>query len=108
MKRYRLITALLSLILLACLSGVEGQYMQMGSGGYTSPSPTLVSQTTPQTSQVGQTANQYSQYYTMGPAPNTHITAPSNSIFQKMLQLPFSLVISDNQWLILNINPVPQ
>ncbi|MDD1758271.1 MAG: hypothetical protein LUQ22_06015 [Methanotrichaceae archaeon] len=83
MKKYRLLTALLSLTLLACLSGVEGQYMQ-----YTPQQGEVIGQVTPystesvgypttaQTSQVGQTTDQYSQYYTMGPAPSTHITSP--------------------------------
>jgi hypothetical protein len=80
-NKYQLITALLGLILLACLTCVEGQqYMEYSSGSasYTTPSPNSVGQTTPQISQMGmgQTANQYSQYFTMGPALNTHITAP--------------------------------
>ncbi len=69
MKKYRLSTALLGLILLACLYGVEGQYMQ-----YTPQQGEVIGQSTPyatetigyptntQTAPVGQTS-QYSQYY---------------------------------------------
>src|SRR5512136_380893 len=88
MKKYRLLTALLGLILLACLCGVEGQYMQ-----YTPQQGEVIGQSTPyatetigyptttQTAPVGQTS-QYSQYYTMGTAPNTHITAPQSFIME--------------------------
>ncbi|MDD1742530.1 MAG: hypothetical protein LUQ47_04270 [Methanotrichaceae archaeon] len=84
MKKEPIIIASLTLILFACLIGVEGQqYMDMQyptmSISYNTPSPTTVGyQTTTQTSQAGQTTgvSQYSQYYTMGPALNTHISAP--------------------------------
>ncbi|MDD1752023.1 MAG: hypothetical protein LUQ38_02900 [Methanotrichaceae archaeon] len=79
MKMYQLLPAFLGFILLAFVSGAVGQYMQYPteSAGYaTTPSPISVGYPTTQTSQVGQTTDQYAQYYTMGPAPNTHITAP--------------------------------
>jgi len=86
MKEYRLLLALLSLILLACLSGVEGQYVQYPtSNGYSATlNPISSGYPTIQTAQVGQTTDvsQYSQYYTMGPAPNTHITAPQQFIIE--------------------------
>jgi hypothetical protein len=75
MKEFRLLIALLSLILVACLSGVEGQYTQYpASSGY----PATLNPPTIQTAQAGQTTDvsQYAQYYTMGAASNTHITAP--------------------------------
>jgi len=80
MRRYRLLAALLSLILLACLFGVEAQFNVPQQGevvGQTTPytTETVGYPTATQTSQVGQ-ASQYSQYYTMGTAPNTQITAP--------------------------------
>jgi hypothetical protein len=60
MKISRLFTALLALILLACLSGVQGQY------------------TTSSTGSAAQSTPEYSQFYTMptGPAPSAHISAP--------------------------------
>ncbi len=66
MKVHRLFQALLALILLACAFGVQGQYSTPTSGYPTA---------TPST----QSANQYSQYYTMttGSAPSTHISAPT-------------------------------
>jgi len=79
MKEFRLFIALLSIILLACMSGVEGQYAQYPlSSGY----PATLNPPTIQTAQVGQTTDvsQYSQYYTMGPAQSTHITAPQDMI----------------------------
>src|SRR5512136_1251731 len=77
MRRYRLLVALLSLILLTCSFGVEAQYNVPQQGevvGQTTPytTETVGYPTAAQTSQVGQT----SQYYTMGPASNAHITAP--------------------------------
>ena len=76
MKKYQLLPALLGLILLAFVSGAVGQFMQ--SGGYAQTSPISVGYPTTQTSQVGQTTgvSPYAQYYTVGPAPQTHITAP--------------------------------
>jgi hypothetical protein len=92
MKKESIIAALLILILFVCLIGVEGQYY--------APQPEVIGQTTPyQTTSMGQpmqysttpseyqttapittatptSASQYAQYYTMGPAPTTHITAP--------------------------------
>lgn len=67
MKNLRLFTALLALVLLMCLSGVQGQYTTSPSG-YTAAMPTAAQNT----------ASQYSQYYQMlsGPAPNTHISVP--------------------------------
>jgi hypothetical protein len=80
MRQYRLPAALLSLILLACLFEVEAQYYISQRGevvGRTTPYPTLRAgyPTTAQTSQMDQTSH-YSQSYNMGPAPNTHLTAP--------------------------------
>jgi hypothetical protein len=81
MGKYQLFTTLLGLILLVYLSGVEGQIMQYPrvSGVNTTPSPTSFDYPTiNQTSQAPQTTNvsPYSQYYTMGTAPNAHVTAP--------------------------------
>ena len=81
MRRYQLSIVILVLVLLAGLSDVEGQYMQypMAAGGYTMPSATLVNYpTTNQTSQAAQPINvsPNSQYYTMGSAPNTHLSTP--------------------------------
>jgi len=83
MRQYHLLAALLSLILLTCLFGIEAQYyipQQSEVVGRTTQYPTsTVSYPTPaQTSQVGQTSQttQYSQYYTMGRELNTHVTAP--------------------------------
>ncbi len=69
MKLSRICSALLALILLACLSGVQGQYSTPTSG-YSAAAPSA-------TQNNAQYA-QYSQYYTMntGPAPNTHISVP--------------------------------
>ncbi len=63
---HRLFQALLALILLACAFGVQGQY-SMPTSGYPTATPS-----TPST-------NQNSQYYTTptGPAPSTHISAPT-------------------------------
>jgi hypothetical protein len=84
MKQYRLLTTLLSLVLLACLSGVEGQYIVPQQGevlGQVTPylTETVGYPTTTQISQAGQTS-QY--YYTMGTPPNTHITAPQQFIME--------------------------
>ena len=91
MKKDRIVATILTLILFACLIGVEGQY--------TAPRTDVLGQATPyQTEAIGQpmqypataggyqtatattttptAVSQYSQYYTMGPAPNTHVTAP--------------------------------
>jgi hypothetical protein len=83
MKKYRLLTALLSLVLLACLSGVEGQYLQYTpQQGEVIGEPTnVVSVGYPTTAQASQ-ADQFAQYYTMGSAPNTHITAPQQFIME--------------------------
>jgi hypothetical protein len=66
MKLRRICSALLALILLACLSGVDGQYSTPTSG-YSAAAPS-----------ASQNNAQYSQYYTMntGPAPNIHISVP--------------------------------
>jgi uncharacterized membrane protein YgcG len=80
MRMYYMFSVFLSLMLLACCD-VEGQY-------YTTPGTEIVGQATPyQSLTVGQpmqypsagyqsTASQYSQYYTMGPALNTHVASP--------------------------------
>jgi len=93
MKKESIIAALLTLMLFACLIGVDGQY--------STPQPGVIGQTTTQyqTTPMGQpmqytttasgyqttapitmatstSTSQYAQYYTMGPASNTHIIAP--------------------------------
>ena len=62
-RTYRLFTALLAIIVLACLFGVQGQY---------STSSSVV---TPNA------ASQYTQYYTIPSvsAPSTHISAPAQT-----------------------------
>ena len=81
MRRYQLFVAIIGLILLACLSGVEGQY-------YVPPPVDVIGQPVPAetvgypaTPPVDQTSA-YAQYYTMGTAPNTHITAPQPFIME--------------------------
>ena len=67
MRIYRLLSALLSLLLLACFSGVEveGQYMQYPAASDIMHTPTAVGYPTTQPNlPVGQTS-QYSQYYLM-------------------------------------------
>jgi hypothetical protein len=83
MRRYQLFAAIMGLILLAGLSGVEGQYVpqQVEAIGQPTPTETVGYPAIHQISPVGQTS-QYSQYYTMGPAPNTHITAPQQFIME--------------------------
>jgi len=77
MKFYQLLVGLLGLILLVCLCGVEGQYMPTSTGNVTTSNiPSVGYSATTQNLKINQTANPYSQYYTMGPAPDTHITAP--------------------------------
>jgi hypothetical protein len=68
-KMYRIFQALMALILLACLSGVQGQY-NTSTIGYPA--------TAPNTAQVTAQYAQYSQYYTMntGTAPSAHISVP--------------------------------
>jgi hypothetical protein len=84
MKKFRLLIALLSIILLASLSGVEGQQVPYSASSGYSAIPNAISSGYPtiQTTQVGQTTDvsQYTQYYTVGPAPSTHITAPQQFI----------------------------
>ena len=99
MKIYQLITASLCLILLICVSGVEGQHVQYSTSyGYAAPNPISLGHAAPNPISLGhfapnpistryatnqisgpnQTADvsQYSQYYTMGTVLNTHIMAP--------------------------------
>jgi len=93
MKKESLIAAVLTLFLLACLNGVEGQYTttQPGAVGQITPYQTTAVQpaqymtlpsgyetTAPMTTATATTASQYAQYYTTGPAPNAHITAPQS------------------------------
>ncbi len=68
MKISRLLTALLALVLMACLSGVQAQYTTPSSG-YSTATPSAT---------TAQNTDQYSQYYTMntGTAPSFHIGAP--------------------------------
>lgn len=65
MRINKILLALLPLVLLACLSGVQGQYQ--------TPSSPVVTGV-----QSATQYSQYSQYYQMvtGPAPSTHISAP--------------------------------
>ena len=65
MKMNRLLSALLAFILLACLSGVQGQYVAQVNGSGTTPS-------------TAQSTSQYSQFYTAltGSVPNSHILPP--------------------------------
>lgn len=103
MKKYQLLTALSSLILLACISAVVGQYIQYPtSGAYAATSnPITIGYPTTQTPQVTQTTNmsQYSQYYTMGSTPNVHITAPQ--------QIDISNSTPANVYLSYQLQPVP-
>ncbi len=80
MKMLRVFQALLALILLASLSGVQGQY-NATTVGYSSQYNTSTvgySATAPNTVQASAQYAQFSQYYTMntGPAPTTHIGVP--------------------------------
>lgn len=70
MKMHRIFQALLALILLACLSGVQGQY-NASTIGYPAAAA-------PNTAQATAQYTQYSQFYTMntGVAPSTHIGVP--------------------------------
>jgi hypothetical protein len=63
MKKCRLIIVLLALVLLACLSGVQGQYATPSNGNMAT---------------AKNASSQYSQYYTMndGIVPSTHIGVP--------------------------------
>ena len=66
-RTYRLFTAILAIIVIACLFGVQGQFPEQyvtPSGGYSAAAPS-----------VAQNPMQYSQFYTMTPG-----TAPSNPI----------------------------
>ncbi len=72
MEMYRLILALLTLSLLACFSGVQGQYT-------TTPTPAGMS--TPVSSNMPAIANpQYAEYYALpqGSTPTNKIGAPQN------------------------------
>ncbi len=68
MKTYKIFPGLLALILLTCLSGVQGQY-SMPTGGYPTGMETVGAATM---------GSPNSQYYQMlnGPIPSTHISAP--------------------------------
>ncbi len=65
MRMNRLLPALLAFILLACLSGVQGQYVTQVNGSSATPS-------------IAQSTSQYSQFYTAltGSAPNSQILPP--------------------------------
>ena len=86
MKTNRLLSTLLAFVLLACLSGVQGQYVTPLSSSSTSPG-----------------TSQYSQFYTAltGSVPNSHILppvqfnltgkTPANVYFgTQMQQVPYS------------------
>jgi len=103
MKLNRICSALLALILLACLSGVQGQYSTPTSG-YSAAAPSATQNNAQYT--------QYSQYYTMntGPAPNTHISVPqqynitsimpTTVYFSNQMQpVPFSMYKSNPTYL---------
>ena len=90
MKINRLLSALLAFVILACLSGVQGQYVMPLSSSSTTPS-------------TAQSATQYSQYYTglTGSVPSSHILppvqfnltgkTPANVYFSaQMQQVPYS------------------
>jgi hypothetical protein len=85
MKMYRLIQALLALILLACSYGVQGQY-SVPTSGYSTGTET-----------IGTTASQYSQYYQMlnGPVPSNHISAPQQ--FDVTGNTPSTVLFSNQQ-----------
>jgi len=68
MKRNQVVTSIFALMLFACLFGVEGQY-------YTSPQTSGDQYAMSPLTATSPTV-QYSQYYTMGQAPNAHVTAP--------------------------------
>jgi hypothetical protein len=81
MRRNQLFVAIIGLILLACLSGVEGQY-------YAPPPVDVIGQPAhaetvgyPATPPVDQTSA-YAQYYYTGTPPNTHVTAPQQFIME--------------------------
>ena len=65
MKMNRLLSTLLAFILLACLSGVQGQYVTPVNGSSTMPN-------------AGQNTSQYSQFYTAltGSVPSAHVLPP--------------------------------
>ncbi len=65
MKINRLLSALLAFVILACLSGVQGQYVMPLSSSSTTPS-------------TAQSTSQYSQFYTglTGSVPSSHILPP--------------------------------
>jgi hypothetical protein len=77
MKMYGLFQALMALILLACLSGVQGQYnaSTVGYSGQYNTSTVGYSAAAPSAAQA---AAQYAQFYTMnaGPAPSNLVGAP--------------------------------
>ena len=84
MKIFRLFQALLALILLTCLSGVQGQYSTPASG-YSTTAPV---------SGAVQTS-QYSQFYQMlnGPVPSNHIGAPQ--LYDMTGNLPSTVLFSN-------------
>jgi len=65
MKMNTLLSALLAFIILACLSGVQGQYVTPVNGSSTMPN-------------AGQNTSQYSQFYTAltGSVPSAHVLPP--------------------------------
>ncbi len=84
MKMYGLFQALMILILLACLSGVQGQYSTPTSG-YSTAAPV---------SGAVQTS-QYSQFYQMlnGPVPSNHIGVPQQ--YDIIGNLPSTVLFSN-------------
>jgi len=90
MKMNRLLSTLLALILLACLSGVQGQYVTPVNGSSITPG-------------TAQSTSQYSQFYTAltGSVPSAHVLpplqfnltgkTPTNVYFgTQMQQVPYS------------------
>jgi len=89
MKMHRLFAALMTLILLACLYGVQGQYTTPDSGYSTTPGA-YSSASSAATSAV----SQYSQYYSMT-GQKTHLTAPQK--YQATGKVPTTLYFSGQQ-----------
>jgi hypothetical protein len=89
MKMHRLFAVLTTLILLACLYGVQGQYTTPDSGYSTMPSAYSTT-----SSPAPSTVSQYSQYYSMT-GQKTHITAPQK--YQVTGNMPSTLYFSGQQ-----------
>jgi hypothetical protein len=88
MKMHRLLHTLLALILLVCLSGVQGQYSTPTSS-YTAIAPV--------SGAAQSSASQYSQFYQMlnGPVPSNHISAPQQ--FDITGNMPSTVLFSNQE-----------